>query len=151
MLSFRFLSRSRFGRRGSILLILGAFDVVYGLSLIAPGHDGLTSPATIWRQHYLPLWVWGGGWIVVGIVLLVQAAMHNDVLGYTLAICQKVIWGLVSITSWMFGGVERGWLVGIIWFVFATMIAIISGWPEPMTAAETEEITHDLGPMGGHA
>lgn len=146
MVSFRFLSRSRFGKRGSILLILGWFDLVYGWALIQPGRDGANSPSTIWRQHYFPLWVWGGGWIIVGIVLLVQAAMRNDVLGYTLAICQKVVWGLVSITSWMFGGVERGWLSGIIWFVFALMIGIISGWAEPPHAVQSEEITADLGP-----
>jgi hypothetical protein len=149
MFNLRFLSRSRFGRRGSILLILGVFDMIFGWSISSPTTEQATSAATVWRQHYLPLWVWGGGWIVVGIFLIFQAFLRHDALGYSLAICQKVIWGLVGITSWMFGGVDRGWVSGIVWLVFATMIGIISGWSEPpRRPTSTEEITHDLGPMG---
>jgi hypothetical protein len=119
------------GRRGAILLILSVIDVAYGLSLVAPSAESVTSSSMVWRQHYAPTWVWGSCWLIVGAVLVVSAFLRNDAFGYAAAIGWKIIWALTTLASWAFGGVDRGWVATIIWGVFGAMIWVISGWPEP--------------------
>lgn len=124
--------RRRLGRRGSILLILAVIDVAFGLSLIGPSAEALNSRSTVWREHFAPTWAWGSAWLFVGAILCVSAFMRHDATGYAAAIGWKITWGVITLASWLFGGVERGWVGAIIWFVFAGMIVIISGWPEPV-------------------
>jgi hypothetical protein len=105
--------------------------VAYGTSLIGPSAEALSSKATIWREHFAPTWVWGAAWLFVAAILCVSAFMRHDALGYATAIGWKIVWGMTTLASWAFGDVARGWLGAVIWFVFAGMIVIISGWPEP--------------------
>jgi hypothetical protein len=121
----------RIGRRGAILLILSVIDIAYGLSLIGPASETLGLAATIWREHYAPLWVWGVGWLVIAAILIVSAFLRNDRFGYAAAIGWKIAWSLTSLASWIVGGVERGWVSSIVWAVVAGMIVVIAGWPEP--------------------
>jgi|1185.fasta_scaffold220807_2 hypothetical protein len=120
----------RIGRRGAILLILAVVDVAYGLSLMAPPPDSVGSAATVWRQHYAPLWVWGTGWLVIAAILIVSAFLRDDRFGYAAAIGWKIVWALTTLTSWIIGGVPRGWVQSIIWAVFAGMIVVDAGRPE---------------------
>lgn len=127
------------GRRGAILLILAIVDVAYGSSLIGPSSDSLGSAAIAWRQHFAPLWVWGGVWLVVAAILIVSAFLRNDAIGYFAAIGLKISWSLTTLASWVFGGVERGWLSAIVWMVVAAMVWVIAGWPEPRTVPPSDE------------
>lgn len=124
------LARLRLGRRGAVLLVLGSFDMVNGWALLHLTPTGLTSAAAAWREHYAPGWLWGTMWLVTGAVLLVQMFMRRDMIAYSAAIGIKVLYGLQAIMSSIFGGVERGWLSGLIWLAFAGMVAVISGWRE---------------------
>lgn len=125
----------RVGRRGAILLILSVIDFAYGLSLVSPSADSVASSTVMWRQHYAPIWAWGAGWLIVGVILFVSAFLRNDAFGYAAAIGWKIIWSLTTLASWAFGDVDRGWVATIIWAVFGGMIWVISGWPEPVTPA----------------
>lgn len=120
----------RIGRRGTILLILAFIDFAYGASLIGPSSEALSTASVRWREHFAPTWAWGGAWLLVGAILLVSAFMKHDVIGYVAAISLKIIWGLVTLASWILGNVPRGWIGAIIWLVFAAMVGVISGWPE---------------------
>jgi hypothetical protein len=51
--------------------------------------------------------------------------------GYATAIGWKILWGVVTLAAWIFGDVDRGWIAAVIWFVFAGMVSVISGWAEP--------------------
>lgn len=127
-------TRPWLGRRGSVLLVLGLYDLVQGWALLNPTQAGVTSgsaAAAAWRDHYAPGWFWGSLWVLAGAVLLVQMFMRRDMVGYSCAIAIKVLYGLNSIMSWAFGGVSRAWLLGLVWLAFAGMVAVISGWPEP--------------------
>jgi hypothetical protein len=104
--------------------------VAYGLSLMAPPPDSVGSAATVWRQHYAPLWVWGTGWLVIAAILIVSAFLRDDRFGYAAAIGWKIVWALTTLTSWIIGGVPRGWVQSIIWAVFAGMIVVDAGRPE---------------------
>src|SRR4051812_40271372 len=128
----------RIGRRGAILLILAIVDVAYGLSLMAPPPDSIGEAATVWRQHYAPLWVWGMGWLVIAVILIVSAFLRDDRLGYAAAIGWKIAWSVSTLASWVIGGVPRGWVSSIIWGVVAGMIVVIGGWPEPHSATRAE-------------
>lgn len=128
----------RIGRRGGFLLLLSMIDVGYGASLIGPTADTLGLPTTLWRESYAPLWVWGTGWLVVAMILIVTAFLHNDTIGYSAAIGWKIVWGLTTLASWLFGGVTRGWVSTIIWMVVAGMVAVVSGWPEPIKSARPD-------------
>jgi hypothetical protein len=129
----------RIGRRGAILLILSVVDIAYGASLIGPSADSLGSAAVVWREHFAPLWVWGGVWLVVAAILIVSAFLRNDAIGYLTATVLKISWSLTSFASWMFGGVDRGWVSSIIWLVVAAMVWVIAGWPEPSPVMPTDE------------
>lgn len=130
---------SRVGRRGSILIILAIVDVAYGYSLIGPSSDALGTAAITWRQHFAPLWVWGGVWLAVAAILIVSAFLRNDAIGYLAAIVLKIGWSLTTLLSWLFGGVERGWLSAIVWMVVAAMVWVIAGWPEPTSTTPIGE------------
>lgn len=128
----------RLGHRGRILLVLAVVDFAYGFSLIGPSADSLALSAMVWRQHYAPLWVWGVGWIVTGTVLTISAFVLRDAIGYAAGVVWKILWSLTTLASWVFGGVDRGWLGAITWIVVAGMVWDISGWPEPVRPLETE-------------
>jgi hypothetical protein len=130
--TLRVLSRSRLGHRGGVLLILGLFDVIYGWSLASPAGLKLAPGTVDWLQEFAPVWLWGCLWIIIGFVLIGAAWTVRDMVGYTCAIGIKVAWGLVTIASWAVGDVSRGWATGSIWLAFASMVAVISGWPEPV-------------------
>lgn len=121
----------RIGRRGGFLLLLAIIDIGYGASLIGPSAEAVNLSTTIWRETYAPLWVWGAGWLVVAAVLIVTAFLRDDMIGYSAAIGWKLLWGLTTLASWLFGGVARGWVSTIIWSVVAGMVAVVAGWPEP--------------------
>lgn len=127
----RVFTRPWLGRRGSVLLVLGLYDLVQGWALWNPTPAGSASAAAAWRSHYAPGELWGSLWIAVGVVLLVQMFMRRDMIAYSCAIAIKVLYGMNAIMSWMFGDVSRAWLAGLIWFAFAGMVAVIAGWPEP--------------------
>lgn len=131
--------RYRVGRRGSVLLILATVDVAFGASLIGPSAEDVGRAATAWRELYAPLWVWGGGWLIVAAILVVSAFMIHDEIGYVAAIAWKVLWALTTLTSWAVGGVPRGWVSSIVWAVVAAMVWVIASWPEPVRAGDDDE------------
>lgn len=119
------------GRRGRVLLFFGCLDLVYALSLAAPGAEVRRTAFFTWLAHIAPLWLWAGAWAGVGAVCLWQAFCRRDRIGYTAAIALKVCWGLVCVGGWLFGGVERGYVSAAIWLGLAWMVGTLAGWPEP--------------------
>lgn len=137
----------RVGRRGLVLLILGAFDLVYGWSLMSLPVPSSSSAA--WREHYAPGWVWGGAWLLAGVVILGSAPLVRDIAGYVAGIAIKVLWGLQTIWSWAFGGVDRGWISGLVWLAFAGLVWVIAGWRENPPPPTWEEVKEDASRSGG--
>lgn len=119
------------GKRGRMLLFFGSLDVVYALSLSAP--DALTrrAPMFIWLAQIAPLWVWAAAWGGVGLVCLIQAFCRRDRVGFAAAIALKICWGGVSISAWLLGGVDRGYVSAAIWLGLAYAVSVLAGWPEP--------------------
>jgi hypothetical protein len=128
----RVLSRSRVGYRGGFLLILSFVDVMYGWSLVDPSREARRAAAYVWRELYAPPWVWGGMWVLVGLVAFVSAFAEHDGVGYGAAIGWDVLWGLIAGASWVAGGVDRGWVTTVIWGAAAGWAALASSWAEPV-------------------
>lgn len=124
--------RFHVGRRGRVLLFFGSLDVVYAVSLAAPGKQTRSDPFFMWLASIAPLWVWAISWGLVGVACLWRAFKRRDALGYTAAACLKVYWGLLSAGGWVFGGVERGWVAAVIWLGLAWLVGrVLAPWPEP--------------------
>lgn len=118
------------GRRGRALIFFGSLDLIYAVSLAAPGAQAQKTPFFLWLTSVLPLPLWAALWAVVGINCLVHAVRRRDGIGYAGAIFLKVGWGLVSLGGWIAGGIERGYVSAAIWLGLAYLVWVLAGWPE---------------------
>jgi hypothetical protein len=133
--------RLRVGRRGAALLIFAFIDLVIGWSLLDPQTQAQAQalPAYQAMLAVVPLSVWGWWWITVGLVCVVHAFVQRDRVGYGAAIGIKVVWGGGFLASWLVYEAPRGWLGAATWGVFAALVYLISGWPEPVKIPPLEE------------
>lgn len=123
--------RLHVGRRGRVLIFFGALDLIYAVSLAAPGREARALSFFAWLTEVAPLWAWAGLWAAVGVNCLWHAVRRCDRWGYAVAIFLKVLWGMVCAGGWLLSGVERGYVSAAIWLGLAYLVAVLAGWPEP--------------------
>lgn len=128
----------RVGRRGAVLLWLALLDLVYGSSLAHPPSETARSASIRFFADLMPLPVWGGLWLAVGVLCLAGAFLRHDRWAFAFATGLKVLWGGVCLFGWMLAGLPRGWVSAVIFLPMAALVLIISTWPEPPT---TERIS----------
>lgn len=121
----------RLGKRGRVLAFFGALDLIYAASLAQPDNLTRSAPMFRWLIEIAPLWTWSAAWGVVGAVCLWQAFCRRDRIGFSAAIAIKIVWGLVCLSAWLFGGVDRGYVSAAVWLGLAYFVGNIAGWPEP--------------------
>lgn len=116
----------RIGRRGTFLLFLAVFDGVWAFQYVVAnaatfsGVDILMSP-----------YAWSVIWAIVALVCLIQAFARLDRIAFSLAVTLLSAWSVVNWYAWgITGTLPYGWLTGIFWGCFATMVAVVSFWPE---------------------
>lgn len=119
------------GRRGRVLIFFGCLDLIYAVSLAAPGEEARRTSFFLWLTAVLPLWVWSLLWGGVGVNCIVHGVRRRDRWGYAAAIFLKVLWGLVCLGGWLFGSVERGYVSAAVWLGLAYLVGVLSGWAEP--------------------
>ncbi len=90
----------------------------------------------------MPLSAWGLIWISVGIVLLVEAFLVADQIGFVLAEVLKLVWGILNLAAWANGGVPRGYVGAVIWIALAGFVLVLSGWDEPSRRGGDDSGTH---------
>lgn len=122
--------RHRLGRRGCVLLFFGSLDLVYAVSIAAPGPQAARNTFFIWMLSIAPRWMWALLWTSAAVACLVDAFRRRDRVGYTAAVTINVLWGLISLGGWASGDVERGYVSAAIWLGMGGLLAVISGWPE---------------------
>lgn len=112
----------RLGHRGLFLILLGAYDLFYGLYLV---RGGPVLAATL-----LPERAWGWVWIGCGIAACAAGWMRRDGWAYAL--------GALLVTAWageffrlQYLGVADQWIRGSYFLAFALVITAAAGWPEP--------------------
>ena len=122
--------RHRIGRRGAALLVFAEVDFVYAYGLAFP--DATTRAGQSFRFYadIMPLRVWALLWAVTGVVVAANAFRRSDRVGFAAAMAIKVLWGLTNVAAWLFGDVDRGYVLGAVFLTFAGFVWIISGWSE---------------------
>lgn len=153
MLNSRFDTwlRCHVGHRGSFLIFLGIFDVIYGWSMFAVGGaTGRAAEITLW----LPWQAWGTIWIAVGVFLIIGAFFHHDRAHYAVATAAKFIWAAFWFTAWNYDHIPRGWVSAVVWLTFAALVFVVSYWPEPRPVVhpseELKRIIEDHTPPEGY-
>lgn len=124
---------TRFGRRGLCLALFAGVYIVYGFALAGsdPARPGLE---LITKHIDLPTWAFL--WIASGVAAVGFSVTRRSWLGYALLMPMPALWGLANVGAFVLSlGTERGtpsaWAGALVWSFIATLLAIISGWPEP--------------------
>lgn len=121
---------NKVGFRGTFLMLLGFYDIWYGVYLVAGG-------AT---QHAFSLnnTAWGWIWIGTGLFLLTGAPGHKDRWQFGWAVFIKMVLALeylllINIIPW-------DWIRTLYWGGFALIILLVSAWPEPQKYDNTNDV-----------
>lgn len=118
------------GYRGRALLILGVLDSVYALGLTLAACGKTPTPAFQFASEALPGWLLALCWWVVAGLCFAYAFRLRDALAWSAAIFVKVFWGVLSGVGWLLGEIPRGYIAVGIWWAFASLVWLISTWPE---------------------
>jgi hypothetical protein len=124
------------GRRGTILGILAAMDIGYGIMLVL-GFDPTGAGGALPNQKYmipLTLGQWGAIWISVGIFLLTGVLAVSDRFQFAAAALLKFTWASSILITWMHSGHDAG-TSPMVWVTLAFIVLLASGWPEPTSAS----------------
>lgn len=125
------------GRRGLSLLFFGLLDTVYAFSLVNPDSETRRTRFFIWLAEIAPLWGWSLLWFATALACLIFAFLPADRIGFSAAIFLKVLWGLVCLGGWVYGGADRGYVSAAIWLSLAGFVWVLAGWPEPRGSSWT--------------
>lgn len=120
----------RIGRRGCSLAFLALLDVLFAQALWTQPPEIRAAPANQFLGSLLPLQWWGGVWLAVGAVCLVQAFMRVDRVAFAASTALKLTWGSLNLAGWMVGEIPRGWVSATFWLAFGGFVTIIATWPE---------------------
>lgn len=139
-------TRQRIGRRGACLLIFGFISFCIGGALFVQPHDQAGRPRTIpLLEKIAPPEVWGGSWVVLGLVAMGCAffGWRAQAKGYLIAYTLPLIWGAAYFASWALGWLITGWIAGIVYLGYSLLVIVIAGWEEspvlmPVLAQEDE-------------
>lgn len=124
---------TRFGRRGLCLALFAGVYIVYGFALAGsdPARPGLEL-----ITKYVDLSVWAFLWIGAGVAAVGLSVSRRSWLGYAALMPMPALWAVANLGAFVLSlGTERGtpaaWAGALVWSFIATLLAIISGWPEP--------------------
>lgn len=126
------LLRLQLGRRGAILVCLGALYLLYGYGLLVEPMVNTVSLRMLFDLWPQRVWAWL--WIGAGAAAVACAWLRQgrDWLGFTLLYPLAAAWGLSSLVSWWPNGDNpRGWIAAAIWCALGGVITTAAGWDEP--------------------
>lgn len=128
--------RCRLSQRGALLLIVGVVDLVYAFGLRSAPQETRVSATYAFYAALLPLWAWSALWACVGALCLTQAWTPRDRVAYTAAAGLLMLWAGLHVAAWIAGVLPRGYVLGVIWLLAATVVMIMSTVPRPDRGAE---------------
>lgn len=124
--------RGGVGRRGAVLLLIGAAWVAQGVALLA----GAWAPIALPTLHALaPVEVRAAAWIVPGVVAVAAGLRReHDRWGFVAAVVVPVFmaasWGLALLTGQTGADLARAAVSAYTWGTVAALLIVVSGWPE---------------------
>ena len=110
------------GYRGTFLLLLGGYDIFFGLYLYGGGsilHALLISEKT-----------WGITWITVGVILLTGVPFREDRIQFAAGVFIKTAWALEYVRLAFITSLPYLWARAAYWIGFALIVLLVSAWPE---------------------
>lgn len=139
----RVLTNSRLGVRGSALLTLGIFHIIYSIQQLVPDDVWLDRGDVVWRSgHLFASEVFGCIWVGVGITCVFSAFIKADGLGFGATAALFAFWAFTEVGAWLDGQADRGYLSAATWATFGILTLILSRISEPpkiMTFDAAEE------------
>lgn len=128
--------RKLIGRRGSMLLVLGSIDIVYGIALLEqawyPPGTAFWWPSSLSQLYGLPIYIWGVVWVGVGLFLFTGIPRSlPDWPQFTAAVAIKVWWAFTAILASSYDISTGSWGPGAIYTGFALIVLISAGWEDP--------------------
>lgn len=111
----------RLGHRGLFLILLGAYDLFYGLYLVQGGPLG--------HALLLPERDWGWAWIGCGAAVAAGGLRKRDGWAFALAALLKCVWA-GEFFRLQYLGVPEQWIRGAYWLALALIVTAVSSWPE---------------------
>lgn len=126
---------TRLGPRGGVLLAWALVDIMYGAGLSAVDQKTKLSPSYAYPAEIISLQLWGLVWIAAAAILVVSAFRKKDYLGFTVAICIKLFWGLLMFGGWLSGEIPRGYVSMGIWVGAAATVGVCARYL-PVQAAQ---------------
>lgn len=112
----------RAGHRGTFLILLGVYDLFFGLYLVRGG--AVIAPTLIPRD------AWGWAWIAAGMLLIYGGTRDRDGLFYALAAFVKAAWALEYFRLQLLHYPDQ-WIRGCYFLALALIVTVVSAWPEP--------------------
>lgn len=124
--------RKRLGRRCSVLLGIGAMEVVYGLGVAIDPRYGIVRGVSV-LTHWLPMAYWGSLWMICGTLALVLAFEPRSGwsrYGFAAATLPMTLWSAANLVAWLTGEFGQAWTSFFTWGVWAVIVTAINRWPE---------------------
>jgi hypothetical protein len=118
------------GRRGTVLLAMGAGFVVTGVRLWGPQTTSNLEAFGPFVQ-LLPVGAWGAVFVVAGLVAVVSAwaPPGRDAPGFAALTGLAWGWGVSNLV-----GSSWGWSAGALWLLATVPLLVVAGWDERDTA-----------------
>jgi hypothetical protein len=124
--------RTRIGRRGAALFVLGFVFIMRGFGYIAdpplPRDTEIGSHVVL--AQIMPISAWGVVWMFVGLLAVVQAfAVRKDWHAFAAVHGISLAWAVGMGLAYLELGGNR-WVSPATWFLIVAWVQIIAGWPE---------------------
>lgn len=119
----------RIGYRGAALLFFALVCVIYCFSLSTAPRP--LTEAWAWAEAVAPLRLWGALWGAAGAVCIASAFMLRDGVGFFAMMLISSFWGLLALTGFFWGGVDRGYLTAAIFLPLAGFVYVIAAGLRP--------------------
>jgi hypothetical protein len=120
---------ARIGWRGAALLFFALVGGVYSIALATAPQP--LPEAYVWADRVLPLPAWAAIWGITGAACLVCAFLKHDHTAFVVFAFVSAWWGLLSLTGWLWGGVERGFLNAAIFIPLAGLMYVLAAGLKP--------------------
>ncbi|MFJ5644022.1 hypothetical protein [Streptomyces sp. NPDC093223] len=131
MLATHALSK-RLGRRGHVLVGIGAMELVYGLQVAIDPRYGIVRGVGV-LTHWLPMAFWGGLWMLCGLIAFsfaFEPRPHWDRWGFAASAFPMLVWSGANLVAWLSGEFGQAWTSFFTWGVWAYVVTAINRWPE---------------------
>lgn len=122
--------RGHLGRRGLVLILVAASDIVYGVSLrVAVSSIPATTRASALSSltDITSLSVWAWAWIGQGVLVLPFAPRRTgqDAMGFVIATLLPLLWAVAYLVAWIRGSYALGWSGAATWVLEAALIMAV--------------------------